>query len=220
MKIERLFIGAAATLVCASASAQTWDAGTDWLPPSNPYQVWSYGEYNTQGTFEPLAWDVSNTEYDWDYTPGLGGAVWKDTAGYAELGVNAGQLSLDSAYGTAVVQFSAPTTGDYSFDIAIGGSTQPENGGQGNSLALNGFVAVAGTTVYRTSFVNNIKLWTFTTPLTAGQAVDASVTANGVPGEANTALSFSVDAVPEPASFLALGLGAAGLLARRKRQSK
>lgn len=218
MKIERLFIGSIAVLFCASAHAQVWDAAGDWNPPFNPNGVWSYGQYNSMGNFESLVYDSFNTQYDWNYMPGSGAQIWENNYGYARYGVNPGQVSLDSAYGTAVVRFTAPTTGNYSFDIAIGGTEIPEHGAEGNALAQYGNVSVGGTIVGRTSFISNIALWTFSSPLTAGENVDAYVSDIGVPAAANTALTFTVNAVPEPASYLVLGVGALGLLIRRKRR--
>jgi hypothetical protein len=217
MKIERLLIGTAAALLCASASAQAWDAANNWSTPSNPNGVWSYGEFNSSNTFIPLVYDPTKTEYDWNYSALDGAQIWENPNSYAEQGIGAGQISLNSAYGTGVVRFTAPTTADYSFDIQIGGSEASEFGGSGNVLAQYGTVAVNGTAEARSSFIDNLGIWTFSAPLTAGDTVDAYVIANGTSASTDTALTFGVNAVPEPASYVVLSLGALGFLIRRKR---
>jgi len=220
MKTVRLLIGTVATLVCVSASAQVWNPATEWSPPSNPYGVWSYGEYQTLGTFAPLAYDPFDVQYEWNNTPDLGAAIWLNTLGYADQGIAPGELSLNSSYGTAVLGFTAPTTGMYAFDISIGGVTTTENGGFGNVLAQYANVTANGTKVNWSSFTNNVAVWNFDTSLTAGQTVDTYVIANGVPSGGNTAVSFGVNAVPEPASYLAMGIGLFGLIGLRKRPSR
>ena len=220
MKIERLLIGTAVTLACASASAQTWDAAAQWSVPSNPNGVWSYGEYKPLSTWDTLSWDSIDNQYEWDESPVLGAGIWENTLTSADLGIAPGQISLNSSYGTAVLGFTAPVTGIYAFDIAIGGTIVTEGGGSGNALALNGDVSVNGTNMASNSFLNNVKVWQFNSALSAGQTVDAYVLSNGTTPGGNTALNFSVNAVPEPGSYLALGIGLIGLIGVRKRRSR
>jgi hypothetical protein len=220
MKIERLLIGTAAALLCASAQAQTWDADANWSPPANPNGNWSYGQLSSLGVFTALGWDGFNTEYDVSNTPGLGAQVWENGLSYATYGIAPGDISLDSGYGTSVVRFTAPTTGDYLINIAIGGTLIPENGGEGNALAGYGNVAVDGTIVARNSFIGNVAQWSFTTPLATGDTVDAYVGSISVPAAANTALTFTVNSTPEPSGYLVFGLGAIGLFVNRKRKSR
>jgi hypothetical protein len=217
MKLERLSIGTAAALVCASASAQAWNASTNWNSPANPDGVWSYGEYQTMGTFESLSYDPFDVPYEWENTPDLGAAIWENANSYGELGIGPGQISLNSGYATAVLAFTAPVTGIYAFNIAIGGTEITESGGFGNALAGFSKVSVNGTNMQWDSFTNNVATWQFNTSLTAGQSVDAYVISNGQPTGGNTALSFGVNAIPEPASYLAVGIGLIGLIGRRKR---
>ena len=201
----------------STAGAQTWNLTNDFSPPSNPNGAWSYAEY-AGGTFENLTWQPTAGVYAVGPVLQDGAFIYKNTTGSPAYGIDPGQISLESDWGTAVARWTAPTTGIYDINVAIGGTTATEGGGYGNNFAQYGGLNIGLVSQADTSFTNNVKTWTLTdVHLTGGQTVDAFVANPGYANGGNTQTSFTVAAVPEPAQFAVVGFGILGLLIRRRR---
>ena len=196
------------------AHGQTWDLEGNWAPPANPNGAWQYGQV-VGGTFSQLAW--TGASYG---VPGVGAFIYQNNNAVLMYGVQPGDVTLESDWGNAAAQWTAPTSGQYSFTINIGGSLQNVNGGYGNNFAQDSLVSVNGALVGANSSLDNGSVnemsWSFTRTLTAGSTVDAYVVNPGYANGGNNDTHFTVQSVPEPAPFAALGLGALFVLRRRR----
>lgn len=203
-----LLVGCLAT----SAYSQTWNLAGDWNPTANPNGTWSYGEM-VGGNFVPLAWNNLNGSYG----DNSGGFVDKNTSGSFAYGIDPSQISLESDWGSAAVQWTAPATGSYSLMVLIGGSTALGGGGWGNNFANSAGLIINGVNQIDTSYSGNVMSWIFNNvPLNAGETVDAFVLNPGFAYGGNTEAQFTITAVPEPGVCALLGLGMLGLLRCRK----
>ena len=202
-------------VAAVSAGAQSWDLEGNWAPPANPNGTWQYGQMAGGAVFSPLAWDSTTLSY------GTGTAgnvfVYQNTSGSLAYGIQPGDVSLEADWGDAAVQWTAPASATYAFNIALGGTLQNAGGGYGNNFAGYGAVAVNGTQVGMSSFTSNTKFWSFNETLSAGSTVDAYVLNPGFANGGNTNTLFSVNAVPEPAPLAAVAVGGLVFLRRRRR---
>jgi hypothetical protein len=204
----------AATLTASATAATSWDLATDYIDATNPNGAWTYGKI-PGGTFSALAWNAGTSSY------GIAAAgetfIYKRNAAVTDYGIAPGKVSLEADWGDAAVRWTAPTSGDYAFTVAVGGTTASGPGGFGNNFASRAGVRVNGLDQVETGFASNIKAWSFTVTLAAGGTVDTFVLNPGFAAGGNTQTEISVSAIPEPASawLLALGLGAVAL---RRRQ--
>ncbi len=136
------------------------------------------------------------------------------------FGIAPGQISVESDYGSAAVQWTAPASGYYNIAVAMGGTMAWENGGYGNNFAGSAGLDIGNTIQTPSSFVNNVMNWSINgVLLNAGETVDAYVINPGYANGGNTATEFTVTAVPEPTTAIAgamlllpFGLGTLRLL--------
>ena len=169
------------------------------------------------GRFQPLADTATGTYGDGN---GYDGAfVYQNATGSAGYGIANGQVSLESDWGNAAAQWTAPSTGVYDIAAAIGGTTATEvnaitGTGYGNNFAQYAGLNISGVS-QTGSFVNNVYSWAFTdVSLLAGQTIDAYVINPGYANGGNTATELTITEVPDgglTAGFLGgvlVGLGA------------
>ena len=198
----------------------SWSLAGDYVggAPNGNNGVWSYGQV-IGGVFSTLPW----TPVSSDNTPGVYGVIQPDGSvgafvyqinpsgpanplGLPDYGVNAGQVSLESDWGSAAARWTAPSTGDYDIAVAIGGTQAYQAGLSGQGGTGNAFAQYAGLNINGNtpagSFVNNVKSWNIDVSLLAGQSVTAYVLNPGYAGSGNTATDFTVTAVPEPATLI------------------
>lgn len=191
-----------------------WDLAGDYLPNANPNGPWSYGRVSN-GAFDSLAWNAGTNSY------GVAAEgqvfVYKNTTATTDFGIGPGKVSLESDWGNAAVRWTAPSSREYSFTIAIGGTTDSSGPDRfGNRLAQYGTVAIDGVDRTSDSFADNVRAWNFTQFVNAGSTVVAAVLNQGSAIGGNTQTDMSVSVVPEPASAVLFGLGIGLLLYRRK----
>ena len=213
MKTRSLALLALLTLGTTSF-ATSWDLAGDYVGVNNPNGAWEYG-YISGSTFNQLAWEPVTHSYGF----ATAGNVWvyQNTSGGRAYGLDNGKVGLESDWGNASVQWTAPTAGTYHFDVAVGGGTDNTGGGFGNNFASHAVLSVDGVGRAEDSFTNNVMTWSFSENLAAGSVVNVAVMNPGFALGGTTQADISVNAVPEPTSLLVLGLGA--VVARRRRKS-
>jgi hypothetical protein len=206
----------------AATAAHAYDAATDFDTVNNPSGPWSYGfsadftSFNLFTTQHVLGTGVEG----WRRTsPGEPWVVKNLTAGTVTFGtasVEAGRLlahpSNDGA--RALIRFTAPTAGQYDWSAAFE---------QRNTLSSSVDVHIVHNATAVWSGISS----TFDVPVTstgtvtlaAGDTLTAAIGPDGNYANDWTGVDFSVQAVPEPATLAILGLGAAGMIARKRRNS-
>lgn len=200
-----------------AASAQTYDLAADFsVANGNPNGVWTYGLRDAGGNFSAST-ASGTTSTNFAYWGNIAGsAIFKNNNSVSAYGISAGQISLDADAGTPMARFTAPTAGVYNVSLAMGGTTASDSFGGGNQRVGFTHLLVNGVDNFGFTEANNVRTWTISNlSLAQGGTLDAYVQGNGSFG--NTMTKFSVQAVPEPASMAALGIGALGLLRRRRK---
>ncbi|RYG37690.1 PEP-CTERM sorting domain-containing protein [bacterium] len=215
MNFRALLLPAIA-LVGASANAASFY--NDFSTLNNDYSNgWLLGTTSTAGgTVTPFA----------DYTAvgGDGISRWSNLATETALvpaafknsqvadshGILLGEAALHGGIdGTiAVASYKFATAGAYAITGAFG---------DGDSGSVDLYITSGANTYLSSLNVSGNQAFSFILNATAGQTIEFAVGTAGAFGSDSTPLSANIDAVPEPASMAALGLGGLALLRRRRK---
>jgi hypothetical protein len=160
---------------------------------------------------DTYSWGTSLGRYD---TPWFGGAPGLSQGSSNLIWMQPGWLSGSGVEGIApVLTWKAPETGVYAFAGQFISGDQPGNG------AAAAIVDSLGTALLsRATLANNsISSFSFSASYNAGDVVQFQVGSNFTTGNA-VGLQVTATAIPEPSSglLLAAGLGALGLIRRRR----
>lgn len=212
MKLPQTCLALAACIVATNALA--YDATADFSLASNPNSVWSYGySLNSGSRYAFVPFDTATdtgTGQHWTLstyrvlnTP----SVWKNTAPTQTTdGVAPGQISLHAgpdAASTAILRFTAPTDGLYTFDLHFFAG---DSGNTQGSVILNGD---GNSPWFSFASTNNSPSESGMLGMGTGYTFDVAVDKVGSFYFGNTPVTLSISAVPEPASA---ALWLAGLL--------
>jgi hypothetical protein len=205
--------------------AQTYDPRTQFSVTANPNGVWTYGYGSTLGgpmtkftitgnNQGVLVWDVGSVYVQpaIGYNP-TGSTI---TSGGCVLNPNAlCENPVLNGNSFTTIRFTAPAAGLYNLSGSFYGMDNTPNGTttQGHIL-LNGVSLLSGA-------VNGFGPGTgpafdMNQSLVSGDYLDFAVTYPG-PGEGDTGLALVLTVVPEPSAFAFIGLGAALLIAVRRK---
>lgn len=218
MNYRYLFIG---TLGLASAfsQAQVWDLKQDFSTTQNPNGAWTYGKYDTSGVFSAnTAGNFLGLATGW-----VGDDQDRPFVGRVDNafnGVDVGQIMFHVDYaGTphpyAGTRWTSPITGTVDVTATFYA---------GDSETVSEFVSMNANTFIAQSF-DQAGDWTvtFSQAVNAGDFLDFFIGPNGNGAASFTStpvdIHISNGVVPEPASMAALGLGALGLVRRRRVKS-
>lgn len=211
------------SLMPTTAHAQTWDLYNDFSTTNNPNGAWTYGAYTDAAhtVFSIYPSETSNILGPEWY--GFVSDINPNTSGSGAFGISPGTVSLASDSGTPVARWTAPTTGIYTIDVAIGGSASVGGPGTGNANARISGVNINGV-AQNGSYNSGTNVYTWqldNLSLNMGSIVDAYVNEHFLSGNTQTIFTVTQQAVvPEPgmmAALVAVALTGGGLLARRKR---
>jgi hypothetical protein len=217
-KMRFPLIAAVAALVLGATQAQALSAdfANDFsVTNSNPNGAWTYG-YTTSlgGTFNAYTDTISNPVVDIWYTPGLSGdstpSAFKNTSGGSVNGILPGEAGLHSGPGGQLSV--ARLTSTEVTDVTISGAF-----GQGDIGGVGVYILLDGVEIFGVSNTYQTEMFDLTASLGVGSTLDF-VVSNGDGSYAydSTQLSASVESVPEPASMVALSVGAIALVRRRR----
>lgn len=230
---------AAALLILSphARAAQLFDASADFDPTSNPSGInggaYSYGYTPTLGgTFSLLTGTFTNGPVKGyhhtslpDGAPSIAkntnNAVHNQPAGASTITYQPLQLVLHPGSGSeyAVLRFTAPQAGTYSYDAAFNGADSGATTTDVHVLVNSIGVDTAGI-----NFGGGTNTATLSSPsvlLTAGDTIDFAVgKANSTFFFDSTGLFATVTLVPEPSAFILLAAGALSIAALRLRHIK
>lgn len=219
-KMRSPLIAAVAALVLGAtqAHALSADFASDFsITNSNPNGAWTYG-YTTSlgGTLNNFTTTLASSGQEIWYMPGLSGdatpSVFKNVSGGTVNWVPSGAAGLHSGPGgqLAVARYTSSEAGE----VTISGEF-----GSGDIGGVGIFILVDNVQAFGITNASATEAFDFDVTLGVGSTVDF-VVSNGDGSYAfdSTPLSATIETVPEPATMLALGLGAVALV--RKRRSK
>ncbi|MCE9558032.1 MAG: PEP-CTERM sorting domain-containing protein [Armatimonadetes bacterium] len=212
------------TLVTVSALAASSfgsDAAADFSLASNPNGVWTYGWSSTLAGPLTLCGTTATLgpiiQWRGDMAADGNPSLFKNTTGSTIVSgtvtLSAFQLALhpgpNGEY--SILRYTAAAAGLYSVSAGFIGQ---------DATTTDVHVLLNGVSIYdnTVSGFGNSNAYAGTQSLLAGDTVDVRVGygSNGSFFYDTTGVDFQVSAVPEPASLLALGLGAVALLRRRR----
>lgn len=226
----------AAALLCltvhSAMAATIWDANADFSLASNPNGAWSYqwltglasGQYGNM-TNSTTTYGGNAGLLAWSSTGGLPAVVKNTSPTNTYYGWAPGVLGMhpDNGGNHAVVTWTAPSAGDYSFSSSF---TLVGTGGDGviASVTKNAFTGADGQGQQFLAAVGNSWSWNNASmTLNAGETISWAINPNVGNGADSTVLTAVVTAVPEPSTFAlvagALVCGAVLVRSRRQRTS-
>ena len=236
--LNKLLSVAAILLAASSASAATWNAADDFSTTANPNGPWSYGyltDLSDSGTFTTLPARSSGSLEGWrnpDLTESGFPLVAQNTGvvnlGFSDVILAPGALLLHPGRDLGpyvAIRWTAPTAG--TFDIAGAFSTLDATGtavtSTDVSVRRNGSAESSGSLTG--SSLTELASFNLSLSLAAGDLIDFAVSpgsdnffGDSTGFEATITQDTSVGVIPLPASLplLLAGLGAIGLIRRRR----
>lgn len=226
--LKKSFFLLAFGIAGANAFALDWDYAADFSPTSNPTGAWTYGWRNTIAGTALTVFNFSGN------SPGASGSVdyWRDSSiqfmgaykNNSGVGFNggegtlqpAGEASMHPGFGLdAVARWTAPANGLYFFSFSAAAFGGNLGGISSLHLVVNGVMLdmALANIPYTYGPVHNGSV-----NLVSGDTMDFVVDmADGNFQHDTTGVRAHISTVPEPATMLALGVGVAALLKRRKR---
>jgi hypothetical protein len=228
LKILALGLATAAVAIASSAAgAVTYDAVTDFGAP-----VFSYGGGTPGGTLSPSTFVADgcvgtsglscyNTPSG-DYTfPAVGKNNTGSTLTFYTNVLPTNELFFQTVPGTdAILRFTAPTAGTYSFTGMFERIDSTNGAGDGVTVGILG-TSFSSTKLLANSLAGAPSTYTFDfstiVSLAAGESVDFFQNANSNVNNDGTGLQLTITAVPEAATW-AMFIGGFGLIGAAMRR--
>ena len=199
------FYGDFSTTTNTAVDANPWLYGTKTA--MTDATVTPFADYTAVGSDGISRWSTLATE------TALVPAAFKNATTNGSHGIAPGEAALHGGIDgkIAVAQYTVPTTGTYSLSGLFGA---------GDSGKVDLFVRYGGSNVLALFDQAGTVPFSFSRAFNAGDTIEfgVGIGTDGF-GSDSTPLVANVQAVPEPASFAALGLGALGLLRRRAKRA-
>lgn len=233
MKFRQALIGFASLLGAASAHAivdpnSHYDNANEFSIAANPNGVWSYGYSSTLGgafnAFTTSA-SASNGLQSW-FTPSVQDlgtplvyrnasldpiSIATATIGGLEAGFHPGPTTL------AIFRFTAPTAGSYFVEASF--FTHDSNATGVDVHVLQDGSSALFSAPLAHSGAETFTFWSGAVSLASGSTLDFAVSNAGNYFYDSTGLGVQIAAVPEPQTYvlLGIGLGLVGFASRRRR---
>lgn len=212
-KWRLLVVSAVLVMALGSACHASLLGLTSMFPNTQGENGWYAKAFNPDAmSWRNLDWIQNQMFKTADYGPNYIPMAYKSTKGY--LIMHPG-ISPTRGAEWAVVQYVAPTAGQYNFSVEFSNGA----GGSGCTTRALVFVNDAINAPVAQSVVNltTSAYFAYTVNLQAGDRLNFAVDPMGNSGTDSTVLKDLAPAVPEPASMLALAAGLIGLVVRRRK---